>query len=173
MPKNSHCVSYRWHVKCHAHMIGYAVFVGWLLWLTMKLLKTRNFGDQCSISKLQCHGITLEGSHIYPNPPYFEYVSAALVIPKSCISGLAFKNGCPLMFLNYVVYCCFQTFLYEDIELSAPTPSEQTLLSVLNLLHSPHPLHMYYQSLHSLNRSHTMFWSKIRFFSLLVWLPIG
>ena len=42
--------------------------------IALKLLKTVKLSDQCSISKLQCHGITAKGSHIYMNPPTF-YVS--------------------------------------------------------------------------------------------------
>ena len=96
-----------------AVVINNETFENEKLWRSMQHLKTTMSWDN---SRRQSH---------LPKPSYFEYVSAALVIPKSCISGLAFKNGCPLMFLNYVVYCCFQTILYEDIELSPPTPSEQ------------------------------------------------
>ena len=124
MPKNSHCVSYRWHVKCHAHMVGYAVFFGWLLWLTMKLLKNEKLWRSMHHLKTTMSWDNSRRQSHLPKPSYFEWVNAALVIPKLCRSGLAFKNGCPLMFSNYVACCCFQTILYEDIELSAPTPSE-------------------------------------------------
>ena len=127
-----------------AVVINNETFENEKLWRSMQHLKTTMSWDN---SRRQSH---------LPKPSYFEWVSAALVIPKLCISGLAFKNGCPLMFLNYAACCCFQTILYEESCLHR-LPLSQTLRSVRSLLHSPHSLHMNYQNLHSLNHSHTMF----------------